>query len=206
MTDPQNDGAERVPIITRSEYLKAGDELFAQSTPHQSDAFRAAKRKAHETYFRQFVTEQTLRHVEQRFDVETLAEALAKDVNLNSIALEQWDRLAWIPTEKATPAQRSYTGGVSGPFYSTIPMDDDAARLAGESVTRATLVCIAKETARQLVQRAREQAAKNAAEQAQAVRAGDAQPSATLAELRSLDKAAEDAEEASDNDDDETEA
>lgn len=149
--------AQTPSFITRKDYMSAGDELFVVGVPgtQQSPEFKAAKKKAHQDYYRQFVTDRTLAHVRARFGVEALAAALKADENLNSISLEVWDRLTWHPTnESPRPGQYTSARGASGPFQSHMPIDDRMIALTGEWVTRATLVCIAKQAARMLVEQA----------------------------------------------------
>lgn len=141
--------------ITRKDYMSAGDELFVVGLPgtQQSPEFKKAKKKAHQDYYRQFVTDGTLAHVRTRFGIEALAAAMKADENLNSISLEVWDRLTWHPTnENPRPGQYTSARGASGPFQSHMPINDQMIELTGEWVTRSTLVCIAKQAARMLVE------------------------------------------------------
>lgn len=117
--------------ITRKEYL-------------------ASKRpNIHREYHSQFVTDETVRHIRNYFTADQLAEALEEDVHLNSIKLEVWDKIVSRPTDKPNrPGVRT-----SG-FITVLPVDREAINTAGESVTMATLVCIAKEAARQIVESA----------------------------------------------------
>lgn len=107
---------------------------------------------SHQDYYAQFATEETLRSVEQTFGLETLRTELAKDLHLNGIPLERWGSLAWTPVNRhGSPVHRRVQGNDSGPFRASIPFNRDAITAAGESITRATLVCIAKEAARRVV-------------------------------------------------------
>ena len=142
-------------FITRKDYMSAGDELFIVGVPgtQQSPEFKAAKKKAHQDYYRQFVTDRTLAHVAGWFEPGELAAAHAKDEHLNTIPLEKWDRLTWHPTNKnPRPSQYTSARGASGPFQSHLPINDQMIELTGELVTRSTLVCIAKQAARMLVE------------------------------------------------------
>lgn len=146
-------------IITRKEYMASGDELYIPGVPlpSQSKEYHHAKREAHRIYFGQFVTPQTVRTVARYFEPGELAAALKKDENLNSIPLETWDRLTWHPTnERPSASQYTSARGASGPFQSHMPVDDAAIEAAGEWVTRSTLVCIAKQAARMLVEQEQE--------------------------------------------------
>lgn len=117
------------PILTRADYMAA--------------------LVTHSEYYAQFVTEATRRHVTQRFSADELTEALTKDKHLNSIALQHWDRLTWHPVD---PTQR-WSAGFNDRFYSSIPYDEQVVKRVGEISSRAVLVCIAKEAARQIVDR-----------------------------------------------------
>lgn len=86
----------------------------------------------HRDYYRQFVNEELIEKVERTFGIETLNAALHQDEHLNSIGLHSWDA-----------------------FTSQIPFDQEAIEIAGETVTHATLVCIAKTAAEVAVDRYR---------------------------------------------------
>ena len=90
------------------------------------------KEISHRDYYRQFVNEELIEKVERTFGIETLNAALHQDEHLNSIGLRSWDA-----------------------FTSQIPFDQEAIEIAGENVTRATLVCIAKTAAEVAVDRYR---------------------------------------------------
>lgn len=119
------------PILTRRQYMQ-----------------RASV--SHDDYYAQFVTQQTLDHVNAAFEVETLGVALDADRHLNSIPLNRWDAIAHRPTEAKG-------------FVATLPMNRAAIAAAGETVTRAVLVCIAKRAARMLVEQQMSQSAVQAA-------------------------------------------
>ena len=99
-------------------------------------------------YYMQLVTEETLRQVERCFSVDQLSKALAKDVHLNSIAIEKWYRLTINELE-----HRGNPLAAHGRFTSRIDLDDEVAAAAGETITRAVLVCIAKTAAKMLIAR-----------------------------------------------------
>lgn len=100
------------------------------------------RRVSHEDYYAQFVTAQTLNFVGGAFDAERLSRALDEDRHLNSIQLERWTSLTTRPV------------GRDG-FASRLPFNRALVAAAGESITRATLVCIAKRAARMLVEQHR---------------------------------------------------
>jgi hypothetical protein len=104
---------------------------------------------SHHDYYAQFVTDATLRHVRAAFDVETLCDAFARDKHLNTISIRKWDRLAIRELDVDQPwiGLRS-----SGPFAAAIPFDRGAVREAGDFISRADLICIAKCAARILIE------------------------------------------------------
>lgn len=103
---------------------------------------------SHDDYYAQFVTDETLRHISWAFDTTTLRDALAEDPHLNSIPLPRWGLLAIRELEgPAFPRLNP-----SGPFTAALPFNRQLADAAGESVTRAVLVCIAKRAAKMLVE------------------------------------------------------
>lgn len=105
---------------------------------------------SHDDYYAQFVTAETLRHIGWAFDTETLRKALVEDEHLNSIPLQRWNLLAIRELDERNRGRLN----PSGRFTATIPYDHEAAVAAGEGVTRATLVCIAKRAAQMIVERA----------------------------------------------------
>lgn len=116
---------------------------------HTRDEYVREGLVSHDDYYAQFVTPETLRHIGWAFDTETLRTALVEDEHLNSIPLQRWDLLAIRELEDRNRGRLN----PSGPFTAAIPFDRDAATAAGESVSRATLVCIAKRAAKMLVER-----------------------------------------------------
>lgn len=104
---------------------------------------------SHDDYYAQFVTEQALRKVESWFGVEQLSQALAEDRHLNTIPLRQWDALSIQEIDQP----RGWSPSPSGRFYAAIELDREAIAVAGETVTRSTLVCVAKRAAQMLVER-----------------------------------------------------
>ncbi len=101
----------------------------------------------HETYYAQFVNDSTLAAVDRAFGVERLRKAFTADHHLNSIPLAQWDQHFIAGDNSAEAIQRQ------GAFYSLLPFDRQAVAAAGETVTRAVIVCIAKRAARILIDR-----------------------------------------------------
>ena len=104
---------------------------------------------SHHDYYAQFVTGATLRHVRAAFDVETLSDAFARDRHLNTISIPKWERLAIreLDIERLGIGLRS-----SGRFAAAIPFDRAAVAAAGDFVSRADLICIAKCAARILIE------------------------------------------------------
>lgn len=101
---------------------------------------------SHREYYAQFVTDATLDRLRRHFCVAEIARAYREDEHLNTIPMKTWDLLSWY----------SMNGGAwklnsSGPFRVTLPFNREAVSDAGDTVTRAFLVCVAKEAARQLV-------------------------------------------------------
>lgn len=111
------------------------------------------KQITHRDYYSQFVTENTRSIVRSVFGLDRLTEALREDERLNSIPLNEWDALTWHPVDD-NGAFRSdgMSHHSSGKFRAHLPLDYDAIDAAGEGVTRAVLVCIAKEAAHQVIE------------------------------------------------------
>lgn len=139
---------KHAPLITHADYMVYGDELFQPDNPRAAD-HRAAKRYIHQAYHRQFVTDQTLAHIAQNFSIETLTEAYDRDQHLGGFPQFTWDRVTWT---SATGERYHHHGG---PFYSVIPYDDDLTVEAGTHVSRAFLVCVAKQAAQMLIEQHR---------------------------------------------------
>lgn len=132
----------RPAVMTRREYLDASSaEYAAHGTSTQT----------HRAYYAQFVTKHTQLAVLQRFGIDQLRSAFARDPHLNTIPLKQWDALSW---HSVNTGGRSYPHRhfLSGPFVAHLAYNNMAIVEAGESLTRAVLVCIAKEAARQLIE------------------------------------------------------
>lgn len=98
---------------------------------------------SHREYYSQFVTEQTKNHISSYFTKDELAEALKEDKHLNSIKLSSWDHIV---------ARRTIKGPGDRSFAARLPIDRKTMADAGEPVTLSTLVCIAKEAARMIVE------------------------------------------------------
>lgn len=107
----------------------------------------------HKSYYRQFVTETTIADVIRVFGIEKLDRAFAEDEHLNSIPLARWDSLSWHPLTSKGVYRQPISG--AGPFRSTLAVDREALMAAGETLTRAVLVCIAKQAAQVAIERHR---------------------------------------------------
>lgn len=145
-------------IITRREHLDRYNAAYRgeiDSTPPSE----------HVAYYDQFVTSQTLGCVERAFGAELLRESFEKDPNLNNIPLAHWDAITAIPvadngcdrvcadhSPKRRP--RSAASAREGRFRATLPINREAILAAGETLTRSVLVCIAKNAARTIADRA----------------------------------------------------
>lgn len=114
---------------------------------------------SHDDYYAQFVTEETLRHVNSAFSIERLSRALDEDQHLNSIPLRQWDAISFRPVDDT----EGWTFSGKGPFYAILPLNREAAKAANEFITRAGLTCIVKRAARMLVEQHAQQSAAQAA-------------------------------------------
>lgn len=104
----------------------------------------------HKSYYRQFVTETTIADVVRVFGIEELDRAFARDEHLNSIPLARWDSFSWYPVTPTGVYRQP-----RGPFRSTLAVDREALTAAGETLTRAVLVCIAKQAAEVAIERHR---------------------------------------------------
>lgn len=107
----------------------------------------------HKSYYRQFITETTVADVVRVFGIEELDRAFAEDEHLNSIPLARWDSLSWYPVTPEGVYRQPASG--SGPFRSILAVDREALTAAGETLTRAVLVCIAKQAAKVAIERHR---------------------------------------------------
>lgn len=107
-------------MMTRKDYINS-----PRDTHEDSHAI-------HRQYYGQFVTEEVKNAVEERFGMEALIKAYAKDPSLNSIPLAHWDALT-LNIKRAVNA--------------------DSIKEAGEGWSFSTGVCILKEAARQLLER-----------------------------------------------------
>lgn len=96
----------------------------------------------HHAYYRQFVTDETLRTVRRRFTHRQLRAALKTDEHLNSIPLPQWDAL----TFQADGPRHSTDG-----FKILLPLNRDVWAQANDgrsTISIAELTCIIKAAAR----------------------------------------------------------
>lgn len=107
-------------MITRSEYI------------HGSATY--------DEYYSQFVNEDTVKQVVREVGAEDILAALnGGDTHLNTIPLKFWDALAFINHGTRTN---------SGPFKARLLFNRHMVIPSGESVTRAFLVCVAKQAAK----------------------------------------------------------
>lgn len=83
-------------------------------------------------YYAQFVNDEIKSAVEDQFGLDTLVKAYQEDENLNSIKLIKWDRLAYF----------------AGKY-----VDQNLLEKAEEIFSLATVVCILKNAARQLIEK-----------------------------------------------------
>lgn len=99
--------------------------------------YMASKGVDHNAYFDQFVTEDTITQVDAWFGADRLSEAYALDPHMNNIPLKEWDAL----TATELGDRR---------FRARLVFDRDKTTAAGETITRAVLICIAKAAGRQI--------------------------------------------------------
>lgn len=99
------------------------------------------KKCSHREYFAQFVTNGTLNAVSRSIGKDRIV--ASTDPHFNDIPLRKWDALTGY-------GNRNIYGTISGGFHATLPCNYNRIKEAGEWATAATLVCIAKEAARQL--------------------------------------------------------
>jgi hypothetical protein len=113
-------------LITRKDYLAGSAYL-------------------HRAYFAQFVTTDTREAVKLAIGLDRLR--TSTDAHLNDIPLHEWDALVGYPgdTQCSPPAWRVL-----------LPIDRAAIKAAGEVISCSTLICIAKEAARQLIETSKE--------------------------------------------------
>lgn len=104
----------------------------------------------HRKYYGQFVTDATRQQIRDSFDIGDLIDHVnaAREGNINAeghIPLERWDAICFIGPDGRKD---------SGPFRSILVFDTELRKQADAyGVTRADLVCIAKEAAKQVVER-----------------------------------------------------
>lgn len=115
-------------------------EVFTRQQYLTADGDRDEQFRAHRRFHAQLVTERTRRQVRDFFGIETLLRARG-DRHLNSIPVRRWDALCFTDPKAA-----------SGPFRALIDYGRDALAATGDRMTRAGLVCVAKEAARQLIE------------------------------------------------------
>ena len=116
-------------MITRKDYLAEASMAGA----HRPDGLTA-----HDKYYSQFVTDSTIRTVEQRFGAIELRRSFNKSSSFHDIRLGYWDALC-------------FTENPGRGFTARLPFNRQAVAEAGETVTRAVLVCIAKAAARKVI-------------------------------------------------------
>lgn len=88
----------------------------------------------HYNYYLQFCTRETIQAVTNRFGLQQLEKALKTDQHLNNIDLREWDALCFTETK-------------SGSFRAILPINRYMITAVNETITRAVLVCIAKNAA-----------------------------------------------------------
>lgn len=103
----------------------------------------------HRQYYGQFVTDATRQQIRDSFDIGDLLDHVnAGEGNIDAkgyIPLERWDAICFIGPDGRKD---------SGPFRSILVFDTDLRKQADAyGITRADLVCIAKEAAKQVVER-----------------------------------------------------
>lgn len=98
-----------------------------------------AKRVSFADYYQQFAVDETYVRVQAFFGKDRLASAYKSDPNFNSIPLKEWDALCF---EELRPGRG---------FRARLPIDRAAIAAAGDTVTRAELICIAKQAAKDIV-------------------------------------------------------
>lgn len=99
------------------------------------------KRCSHREYYSQFVNRSVLYSVETFIGRDTLLSST--DEHLNDIPLARWDQLT------------GYTGFSNWKWL--LPTNNKRIKEAGEWLTSATAVCIAKEAARQIIEKHKEE-------------------------------------------------
>lgn len=110
-------------MLTRNDYMKDSSNL-------------------HRAYYGQFVNEQVKNAVLQFIGKDALLKS--KDEHLNDIPLKKWDALGGF-------AFSNTTGEMLHKPATIEPVEIAKLREAGEGVSSATLVCIYKEAARQIM-------------------------------------------------------
>ena len=111
-------------IITRNEYMENSDKLFRP-------------------YYGQFVNDNVKQHLLNNIALTELL--LSKDEHLNDIKIARWDALGGFMF-------RNSTGELLQRPTNIEPIDIKLLREAKEGVSSATLVCIYKEAARQIIE------------------------------------------------------
>lgn len=94
----------------------------------------------HNAYYDQFVTEYTIAQVEAWFGADRITEAYTLDPHMNNIPLKEWDART---TDELGDRR----------FRARLLFDRDKTTAAGETITRAVLICIAKAAGRQIATR-----------------------------------------------------
>lgn len=108
--------------LTRQEYMEDGENL-------------------HRKYYAQFVNEEVKKKVIRYIGKDLLL--TSKDAHLNDIPLHEWDALSGFIFRGSEIVSRPYT---------IEPIKVSELKLANEGVSPATLVCIYKEAAKQLIE------------------------------------------------------
>jgi hypothetical protein len=112
-------------MITHEQYMKRNDSGFG----------------SHRAYYSQFVNEQVKNEVLRFIGKEALL--TSTDEHLNDIPLRKWDALGGFAFKGSEMIRRP---------TSIEPVDINLLREAGEGVSAATMVCIYKEAARQIIE------------------------------------------------------
>lgn len=113
-------------MITRAQYM-ADSSLFNE-------------------YYGQFVNEGVKRVVLSYFTKEQLIEAIKTDEHLNNLPMKKWDAMGGFAFRGSEMIMRP---------TSIEPVDYKLIKEAGEGVSAATMVCIYKTAARQIIEEAK---------------------------------------------------
>lgn len=104
------------------------------------------KEATHRQYYAQFVNDQVKERVIDMFGVDLLL--ASKDEHLNDLPMAKWDRLGGFAFSGARMVMKP---------YNIYPVDINLIKEAGEGVSAATMCCIYKEAAKQIIEDRRAQ-------------------------------------------------